>query len=112
MREASSRVIIEALWEAGAKVQAFDPVAAHEAGRLYGNRSDLALCDSPEATLKGADGLIIVTEWNVFRSPDFDMIKSELSHPVIFDGRNLYDPARMKMLGFDYFGIGRGASLA
>jgi UDPglucose 6-dehydrogenase len=112
MREASSRVIIEALWEAGAKVQAFDPVAAHEAGRLYGNRSDLALCDSPEATLKGADGLIIVTEWNVFRSPDFDMIKAELSRPVIFDGRNLYDPARMKALGFDYFGIGRGISLA
>lgn len=112
MREASSRVIIEALWEAGAKVQAFDPVATHEAGRLYGHRSDLALCDSPEATLKGADGLIIVTEWNVFRSPDFDTIKAELSHPVIFDGRNLYDPARMKMMGFDYFGIGRGASLA
>lgn len=112
MREASSRVIMEALWEAGAKVQAFDPVATHEAARLYGNRSDFVLCDSTEATLKGADGLIIVTEWNVFRSPDFDMIKSELSHPVIFDGRNLYDPARMKMLGFDYFGIGRGASLA
>jgi len=112
MREASSRVVIEALWEAGAKVQAFDPVATHEAGRLYGHRSDLALCDSPDATLKGADGLIIVTEWNVFRSPDFDTIKAELSHPVIFDGRNLYDPTRMKMLGFDYFGIGRGSSLA
>ena len=111
MREASSRVIMEALWEAGAKVQAFDPVATHEAGRLYGHRSDLVLCDGTEATLKGADGLIIVTEWNVFRSPDFDTIKSELSHPVIFDGRNLYDPARMKMLGFDYFGIGRSASL-
>lgn len=111
MREASSRVIMEALWEAGAKIQAFDPVATHEAARLYGQRSDLVLCDGTDATLKGADGLIIVTEWNVFRSPDFDTIKSELSHPVIFDGRNLYDPARMKMLGFDYFGIGRGAPL-
>ncbi len=111
MREASSRVIMEALWEAGAKIRAFDPVATHEAARLYGQRSDLVLCDGTEATLKGADGLIIVTEWNVFRSPNFDTIKSELSHPVIFDGRNLYDPARMKMLGFDYFGIGRGASL-
>ncbi|HYE36479.1 UDP-glucose/GDP-mannose dehydrogenase family protein [Methylocaldum sp.] len=111
MREASSRAVIEAFWAAGAKVQAFDPVAIHEAGRLYGNRSDLTLCDSPEATLKGANGLIIVTEWNVFRSPNFDAIKSELSHPVIFDGRNLYDPARMKTLGFDYFGIGRGSSL-
>lgn len=111
MREASSRVIMEALWEAGAKIQAFDPVATHEAARLYGQRSDLVLCDGTDATLKGADGLIIVTEWNVFRSPDFDTIKSELSHPVIFDGRNLYDPARMKMLGFDYFGIGRGVPL-
>jgi UDPglucose 6-dehydrogenase len=111
MREASSRALMEALWTAGASVRAFDPVAMEEARRLYGERSDLALCDSPEAVLKGADGLIIVTEWNVFRSPNFDLIKASLSHPVIFDGRNLYDPVRVKALGFDYFGIGRGDSI-
>ncbi|GAB6048018.1 UDP-glucose/GDP-mannose dehydrogenase family protein [Methyloparacoccus murrellii] len=108
MREASSRVLMERLWAAGARVRAFDPVARDEARRLYGERADLVLCDSPEATLEGADALVIVTEWNVFRSPDFDMIRSTLSHPAIFDGRNLYDPARLKSLGFDYFGIGRG----
>jgi UDPglucose 6-dehydrogenase len=111
MREASSRAVMEALWAVGASVRAFDPVAMEEAARLYGERSDLALCDSPEAALKGTDGLIIVTEWNVFRSPDFDAIKAALSCPVIFDGRNLYDPARVKALGFDYFGIGRGDSI-
>jgi UDPglucose 6-dehydrogenase len=111
MREASSRALMETLWTAGASVRAFDPVAMEEARRLYGERSDLALCDSPEAVLKGADGLIIVTEWNVFRSPNFDLIKASLSHPVIFDGRNLYDPVRVKALGFDYFGIGRGDSI-
>jgi UDPglucose 6-dehydrogenase len=111
MREASSRAVMEALWAVGASVRAYDPVAMEEAARLYGERSDLALCDSPESALNGADGLIIVTEWNVFRSPDFDAIKASLSCPVIFDGRNLYDPARVKALGFDYFGIGRGDSI-
>ncbi|MGZ8218189.1 UDP-glucose dehydrogenase family protein [Methylomagnum sp.] len=108
MREASSRTLMEALWTQGAKVRAYDPVAMEEAGRIYGECSDLTLCDSPESALEGADALLIVTEWNVFRSPDFDQIKAMLSHPAIFDGRNLYDPARMKALGFDYFGIGRG----
>jgi UDPglucose 6-dehydrogenase len=108
MREASSRTLMEALWTQGAKVRAYDPVAMEEAGRIYGECSDLTLCDSPEAALEGADALLIVTEWNVFRSPDFDCIKATLSHPAIFDGRNLYDPARMKALGFDYFAIGRG----
>jgi UDPglucose 6-dehydrogenase len=111
MREASSRAVMEALWAVGASVRAYDPVAMEEAARLYGERSDLTLCDSPESALNGADGLIIVTEWNVFRSPDFDAIKASLSCPVIFDGRNLYDPARVKALGFDYFGIGRGDSI-
>jgi UDPglucose 6-dehydrogenase len=111
MREASSRAVMEALWAVGASVRAYDPVAMEEAARLYGKRSDLSLCDSPEAALNGTDGLIIVTEWNVFRSPDFDAIKASLSCPVIFDGRNLYDPARVKALGFDYFGIGRGDSI-
>jgi UDPglucose 6-dehydrogenase len=112
MREASSRTVMEALWADGAMVRAFDPVAMAEAARLYGERSDLTLCESPESTLQGADGLIIVTEWNVFRSPDFDAIKASLSCPVIFDGRNLYDPARIKTLGFDYFAIGRGDSIS
>jgi UDPglucose 6-dehydrogenase len=111
MREASSRAVMEALWAVGASVRAYDPVAMEEAARLYGERSDLSLCDSPEAALNGTNGLIIVTEWNVFRSPDFEVIKASLSHPVIFDGRNLYDPARVKALGFDYFGIGRGDSI-
>ncbi|CAL1240145.1 UDP-glucose dehydrogenase family protein [Candidatus Methylocalor cossyra] len=112
MREASSRAVMEALWAAGAQVRAFDPVAMAEAARIFGERPDLVLCDSPEAALQGADALIIVTEWNVFRSPDFDLIKATLSQPVIFDGRNLYDPARLKAMGFRYFGIGRGDTLA
>jgi UDPglucose 6-dehydrogenase len=110
MREASSRVVIESLWAAGAAVRAFDPVAMDEAGRLYDGQPGFALCQSPEEALQGADALIIVTEWNVFRSPDFDHMKAALSYPAVFDGRNLYDPVRMKMLGFDYFGIGRGNS--
>ena len=111
LREASSRAVAEALWADGARLRAHDPVALDEARRLFGERPDLTLCDSPEAALEGADGLILVTEWNVFRSPDFELIKATLSHPVIFDGRNLYDPARLKAMGFDYFGIGRGEAL-
>ena len=108
MREASSRVLMERLWEKGAKVRAFDPVALEETDRIYGPRSDLVLCEGPEETLEGADVLAIVTEWNVFRSPDFNLIKSRLKYPVIFDGRNLYDPQTLKAQGFGYFAIGRG----
>jgi UDPglucose 6-dehydrogenase len=108
MREAPSRVLMEALWERGAKVRAFDPVAMEEAERLYAGEARLQLCDTAESALTGADVLAVVTEWNVFRSPDFDAIKASLKHPAIFDGRNLYDPARMRAMGFDYFGIGRG----
>ena len=108
MREASSRSLMEALWASGARVQAFDPVAMPEARRLYGERPDLGFSQSPEEALKGASALVIVTEWNVFRSPDFELIRSSLSHPVIFDGRNLYDPERLTALGIDYEGIGRG----
>jgi UDPglucose 6-dehydrogenase len=111
MREASSRVLMEKLWSAGARVRAFDPVAMEETRRIYGERSDLMLCDSPEAALRGADALAIVTEWNVFRSPDFDGIRQALSRPAIFDGRNLYDPVQLRALGFDYYGIGRGESV-
>ncbi len=108
MREAPSRVIMEALWAAGAKIQAYDPAAAHEAQRLYSDRNDFTICSSMDETLKNADALITVTEWNNFRSPDFNAIKDKLSKPVIFDGRNLYDPQYMSDLGITYYAIGRG----
>jgi len=108
MREAPSRVIMEALWSAGAKVRAYDPEAMHETARIYGVRSDLDLVGTREEALKGADALIIATEWKVFQSADFETIKAQLRQPVIFDGRNIYDPAFMQAQGFDYFAIGRG----
>ncbi|MGA0098993.1 MAG: UDP-glucose dehydrogenase family protein [Steroidobacteraceae bacterium] len=111
MREAPSRELLESLWKAGAKVQAYDPVAMEETRRIYGERDDLRLCDSGEAALVGADALVICTEWKEFRSPDFSRIKSSLSQPVIFDGRNLYDPTLMGGFGFTYYGIGRGQPL-
>jgi UDPglucose 6-dehydrogenase len=108
MREAPSRVLMEALWQAGAKVRAFDPVAMPECARLYGRRADLTLCKASPEALQGADALVIVTEWREFRSPDFDYIKGALTSPVIFDGRNLYDPLHMARAGFSYYAIGRG----
>lgn len=111
MREASARVLMEALWQAGASVQAFDPEAMDEAQRIYGHRSDLKLMGTKEAALQGADGLVICTEWQNFRAPDFDVIKNALKEPVIFDGRNLYDPERISKRGFVYYAIGRGASI-
>jgi UDPglucose 6-dehydrogenase len=111
MREAPSRVLVEALWKAGAKVRAYDPVAMAEAKRIYGERADFALVDSMEAALAGSDALAIVTEWQEFRSPDFDGIKAALKQPVIFDGRNLYDPSLLRRFGFTYYAIGRGASV-
>jgi UDPglucose 6-dehydrogenase len=108
MREAPSRVLMEALWREGASVRAYDPVAMPECSRIYGSRADLILCKSSVETLTGADGLAIVTEWREFRSPDFDHIKSTLKTPVIFDGRNLYDPAHLARDGFSYYAIGRG----
>ena len=107
MREAPSRVVMEALWQAGARVQAFDPAAMEETQHIYGDRPDLMLCGTKEAALAGADALVIMTEWKNFRVPDFDRIKSSLKTPVIFDGRNLFEPARMRERGFDYFSIGR-----
>ncbi|MGL5007703.1 MAG: UDP-glucose dehydrogenase family protein [Plesiomonas sp.] len=111
MREASSRVLMEELWAAGAQVQAYDPEAMEETQRIYGSRTDLCLMGTKEAALKGADALIICTEWQNFRAPDFDLLKQQLQHAVIFDGRNLYEPERMKRRGFTYYGIGRGASI-
>jgi len=111
MREAPSRVLMEALWDAGARVQAYDPQAMEETGRIYGSREGLALCESAEDALQNADALVVVTEWKSFRSPDFDEIKQELKSPVIFDGRNLYDPLFIEQYGFTYYGIGRGCSI-
>ena len=112
MREAPSRNLMEALWDAGAKVQAYDPAAMEEAQRLYGSRADLRLCESAEQALEQADALVVLTEWSQFRSPDFDLLQSELKTPVIFDGRNLYDPKRMQDRGFEYYAIGRGKRAA
>ncbi|MCG8428070.1 MAG: UDP-glucose/GDP-mannose dehydrogenase family protein [Chromatiales bacterium] len=107
MREAPSKVLIEALWQAGANVQAFDPEAMDECQRIYGRRDDLTLLGTKEAALHDADALIIVTEWKQFWSPDFNLIKNELSSPAIFDGRNLFNPERMRKEGIIYYSIGR-----
>ncbi|MBZ0067936.1 MAG: UDP-glucose/GDP-mannose dehydrogenase family protein [Thiobacillus sp.] len=107
MREAPSRAMLEALWGMGATVAAYDPAAMEETHRVYGDRADLTLVDSPMAALEGADALLIVTEWKVFRSPNFDAMKSLLKSPLVFDGRNLYEPQAMRDLGFEYFPIGR-----
>lgn len=111
MREASSRVLMEKLWASGAKVQAFDPEAMEETQRLYGVREDLLLTGTKEAAMSGADFLVICTEWQAFRAPDFDMIKNTLTYPLIFDGRNLFEPARMLDYGLHYYAIGRGLSV-
>ena len=107
MREAPSRTIIEALWQHGATISAFDPVAEEEVERIYGQRNDLSLVADPYDALDDADGLIIVTEWKVFRSPDLDDMLSKMKTPVIFDGRNIYQPETIRKAGFEYFGIGR-----
>ncbi len=111
MREAPSRPLMEALWDAGAKVRAFDPEARNVAKRLYGDRDDLVLCEDAAEAMQGADALVVVTEWKAFRSPDFARIRATLVEPVIFDGRNLYDPATVEEAGLAYYGIGRGRSL-
>jgi UDPglucose 6-dehydrogenase len=111
MREASSRVLMEALWQAGATVRAYDPEAMDEARRIYPEQDGLVLADSAREALDGADALVIVTEWREFRSPDFADIKAALRDPVVFDGRNLYDPAMLATFGLTYYGIGRGASV-
>jgi UDPglucose 6-dehydrogenase len=107
MREAPSRVIMEGLWQAGATVRAHDPVAMHEARRIYGDEPRLTYATTPMDALDGADALVIVTEWKVFRSPDFADMRRRLRQPVIFDGRNLYEPNVVRQAGFEYFPIGR-----
>lgn len=107
MREAPSRVIMEGLWERGAQVTAFDPVASREVRRIYGERDDLVLAGDPYEALEGADALAVVTEWKIFRSPNMSLMKQRMKRPVIFDGRNIFDPAQMRRHGFEYRGIGR-----
>ncbi len=107
MRDAPSRVVLEALLEAGASVQAYDPEAMDEARRLYGDRSGLSYFDSPKEVLKQADALVIVTEWKQFRSPDFDFLSQQLQDKVIFDGRNMYEPRLVRRNGLHYYAIGR-----
>ena len=107
MREAASRVVMEGLWQAGAKVVAYDPKAMEETQRIYAQRDDLRFVDEPEEAYANADALIIMTEWNVFRSPDFTKMKNNMRSAVVFDGRNVYSPKLMEELGFVYYSIGR-----
>ena len=111
MREASSRRLLEQLWEGGARVRAYDPEAMDEARRIFGERDDLVLCDSSQSALEGADALVVVTEWKEFRIPDFARLHASLGDAVVFDGRNLYEPAEIEAAGLAYYGIGRGRSL-
>jgi len=107
MREAPSRVLMDALWSQGAKVQAYDPVAMDEARHLYPDHSDLTLTETAMEAVEGADALIIMTEWNEFRSPFWEALKKSLKEPVIFDGRNLYEPSVVADNGMQYYCIGR-----
>ncbi|HMB56386.1 MAG TPA: UDP-glucose/GDP-mannose dehydrogenase family protein [Arenimonas sp.] len=112
MREASSRTLLAQLWAAGANVRVYDPEAMDEARRVFGERADLVYCDSPASALTGADALVVVTEWKTFWNADFDKLKAALKHPVVFDGRNIYDPVEVEAAGLAYYGIGRGRTIA
>ena len=108
MREAPSRDLMEAVWAAGGSIRAYDPVAMHETEKLYGKRADLTLATSPEDAVRGADALAVVTEWRVFQSPNFERLAKAMKTPVIFDGRNLYEPKFVEQAGIAYYAIGRG----
>lgn len=112
MRDAPSRTLMEALWVAGAQVRAYDPEAMDECRRIYGERDDLALVDDRAAAVVGADALVICTEWKPFRSVDFAWLRSQLTTPVVVDGRNLYEPDTVREAGLLYYAVGRGDSLA
>jgi UDPglucose 6-dehydrogenase len=112
MREAPSRTLIELLLKAGARIQAYDPVAAAEAQRIYAGVGGVSLAKNAYQAAEGADALAIVTEWQEFRSPDFERLRELLKAPVIFDGRNLYDPGMVSRFGLTYYAIGRGKLLA
>jgi UDPglucose 6-dehydrogenase len=107
MRVAPAITIINALIEAGAKVQAYDPVAMEEAQRRFGENPSISYAEGNYEALRNADALLLVTEWNQFRYPDFQAIKDRLNEPVIFDGRNQYNPKELREMGFTYYGIGR-----
>ena len=111
MREAPSRTLLDQLWNAGVAVRAYDPEATAEAERIFGKRADLVLCDQPYAALEGADALVVVTEWKEFRSPDLERVRATLKEPVIFDGRNIFEPKAIEAGGIAYYGIGRGRSI-
>ncbi|WP_293707581.1 MULTISPECIES: UDP-glucose/GDP-mannose dehydrogenase family protein [unclassified Stenotrophomonas] len=111
MREAPSRRVLAQLWEGGATVRVYDPEAMDEARRIFGERDDLTFCDSAFDALQGADALVVVTEWKQFRSPDFTRMREALGDAVVFDGRNLYEPAEIEAAGLAYYGIGRGRSV-
>jgi UDPglucose 6-dehydrogenase len=111
MREASSRRLLQQLWDAGASVRAYDPEAMEEAGRVFGERAGLTMCESATSALQGADALVVVTEWKQFRSPDFAKLKATLRDGAVFDGRNLYEPREVEAAGLAYYGIGRGRSV-
>jgi UDPglucose 6-dehydrogenase len=108
MREAPALTIINELLDSGAKVRAYDPVAMPEARRALGDRQGIEFVEDAYEAVQGADVLAVVTEWQEFRSPDYDQLKSLLKHPVIFDGRNIYNPELLERQGFSYYGIGRG----
>ena len=109
MREAPSRTLIKALWAAGAIVQAYDPVAMKEAERIYADHAGLILCDDKYAALQGADALVICTEWQQFRVPNFDEMASRMRNKIIVDGRNLYQPQKLQSEGWNYLSLGRPA---
>jgi UDPglucose 6-dehydrogenase len=111
MRAAPSRTIIELLAKDGVNIRAYDPVAAEEAKRIFGENGPVKLCRNAYEAAEGADALVIVTEWKEFRSPDFDRLKQILKSPLVFDGRNIYDPAMLGRFGFTYYAIGRGRAL-
>lgn len=108
MRGSASRVLMKLLWDIGAKVKAYDPAANETCAELFGDQENLTICSTADEALEGSDALVIPTEWQEFRSPNFEKIKATLNDPVIVDGRNMYKPDQMKELGFTYYGIGRG----
>ena len=111
MREAPSRTLMEAVWAAGGRIQAYDPEARDECRRLYGDRNDLTLAEHRMDALDGADALVICTEWKEFRVADFKAIRDALRTPVMVDGRNIYEPDSVRAAGLLYFGVGRGDSV-
>jgi len=108
IREAPSAMLIDRLLAAGARVRGYDPAAGPAARARYANDAAVTICDRRDDTCAGADGIVLMTEWNEFRSPDFGALKAMLREAAIFDGRNLYDPRYVATLGFAYYGIGRG----